>query len=340
MEQTLGKRIVGHRKRLGLTQDQMAERLGVTAQAVSKWENDQSCPDITMLPRLAELFGISTDELLGMESPTRVHQAEVLTARNPKPDSQQGHKGKWEFHYETGRKGRIGFALWILLTGGLLLAANLLEWDTGLWDILWPSGLLIFGLSGLLPKFSFFRLGCACFGGWFLLDNLGFAPLSLGKELLLPIFILLFGLSLLADALGRKKTPSVRFFHTDDSRKEKKHSTSLEQEGDSFCCETAFGEDTYVIDLDTLAQGEASVHFGGLTVDLSGCSQVSDNCSIDADCSFGELIFLVPRRFRVVPSTDTTLASVEVSGHPDEVPRGIIRMDCDVSFGSIAIRYI
>ena len=50
MEETLGKRIMRHRKALGLTQDQLAEQLGITAQAVSKWENDQSCPDIAMLP--------------------------------------------------------------------------------------------------------------------------------------------------------------------------------------------------------------------------------------------------------------------------------------------------
>ena len=65
MEETLGKRIVFHRKRLGLTQDALAELMGVTAQAVSKWENDQSCPDIGALPKLAEIFSISTDELLG-----------------------------------------------------------------------------------------------------------------------------------------------------------------------------------------------------------------------------------------------------------------------------------
>ena len=67
MDQTLGKRISAHRKQLGLTQDQLAEKLGVTAQAVSKWENDQSCPDISMLPKLAEIFGTSIDELLGRE---------------------------------------------------------------------------------------------------------------------------------------------------------------------------------------------------------------------------------------------------------------------------------
>ena len=65
MEQTIGKRIAENRKRLGLTQDALAEQLGVTAQAVSKWENDQSCPDISILPRLADIFEISTDELLG-----------------------------------------------------------------------------------------------------------------------------------------------------------------------------------------------------------------------------------------------------------------------------------
>jgi len=69
MEQTLGNRISENRKRLGLTQDALAEKLGVTAQAVSKWENDQSCPDISTLPRLARILGVSTDTLLGMESP-------------------------------------------------------------------------------------------------------------------------------------------------------------------------------------------------------------------------------------------------------------------------------
>ena len=78
MEQTLGKRIVRHRKQLGLTQDQLAEKLGVTAQAVSKWGNDQSCPDITMLPKLAAIFGTTTDALLGNEPIRPVYQGEVV----------------------------------------------------------------------------------------------------------------------------------------------------------------------------------------------------------------------------------------------------------------------
>ena len=79
MEEALGKRIIANRKRLGMTQDKLAEQLGVTAQAVSKWENDQSCPDITMLPKLAEIFGISVDALLGIAPAEKVHEAEVVT---------------------------------------------------------------------------------------------------------------------------------------------------------------------------------------------------------------------------------------------------------------------
>lgn len=68
---TLGKRIMALRKAAGMTQEQVAERLGVSPQAVSKWENDVSCPDVTMIPRIAQLFNVSTDELLGLKASTR-----------------------------------------------------------------------------------------------------------------------------------------------------------------------------------------------------------------------------------------------------------------------------
>lgn len=64
MDMTLGKRIAQIRRAKGIKQDELAEKLGVTPQAVSKWENDVSCPDISLLPRLAELLGVTTDELL------------------------------------------------------------------------------------------------------------------------------------------------------------------------------------------------------------------------------------------------------------------------------------
>lgn len=64
MNTTLGKRIAALRHEKGLKQDELAEKLGVSAQAVSKWENDQTCPDISLLPQLAKILGVSVDELL------------------------------------------------------------------------------------------------------------------------------------------------------------------------------------------------------------------------------------------------------------------------------------
>ena len=64
MNTTLGKRIAALRREKELKQDELAEKLGVSAQAVSKWENDQTCPDISLLPLLAKTLGVSVDELL------------------------------------------------------------------------------------------------------------------------------------------------------------------------------------------------------------------------------------------------------------------------------------
>lgn len=59
------QRITALRKERAMTQDQLAQELGVTAQAVSKWENGLSYPDITLLPKLAEVYNVRVDELLG-----------------------------------------------------------------------------------------------------------------------------------------------------------------------------------------------------------------------------------------------------------------------------------
>ena len=63
----LGRKIAHARKQLKLTQNDLALRVGVTAQAVSKWEQGRSCPDIAILDEIADALGISLFELLGME---------------------------------------------------------------------------------------------------------------------------------------------------------------------------------------------------------------------------------------------------------------------------------
>lgn len=66
----LGNNISEKRKAKGMTQEELAAKLGVSPQAVSKWENNLSCPDISLLPAIAKIFGMSVDELLGAASTT------------------------------------------------------------------------------------------------------------------------------------------------------------------------------------------------------------------------------------------------------------------------------
>ncbi len=345
MEQTLGKRIAENRKRLGLTQDGLAEKLGITAQAVSKWENDQSCPDITMLPRLAEIFGTSTDALLGVEADPKeppVHEAEVVDGDHKhsfefQMDSHEG-KGDWSFHWDSGRRHALVFAIFVLLVGALTLLSRLYSWDVGFWGILWHSALLIYGLAGLYPRFSVFCLGIAIFGGYSLVANLNIWKLDIAGELIFPVMLLLFGIGFLIDALRKPKKPVFRVTH--NGKDARRTTYSCDSGTDRFSCNLSFGEKTHQVNLPMLAGGDASVSFGELTVDLSGCETVTENCYVQANCSFGELRVKVPRRFRVEPRTGTAFASVNVVGHPDSEVAGIIFLDANVSFGEIEIRYI
>ena len=64
MKKTLGTMIAELRKQHGMTQLELAEKMGVTDKAVSKWERDLSCPDINSLPNLAEILGVSVEDLM------------------------------------------------------------------------------------------------------------------------------------------------------------------------------------------------------------------------------------------------------------------------------------
>ena len=63
-KKTLGMMIASLRKEKRMTQIELAEKMGVTDKAVSKWERDLACPDVSTLPKLAEVFDISVDELM------------------------------------------------------------------------------------------------------------------------------------------------------------------------------------------------------------------------------------------------------------------------------------
>lgn len=86
--QKVGKRISVLRKKVNMTQMELADRVGISFQAVSNWERGNSMPDISKLPELAEIFGISVDELIGeksllVEAAINDNIKECLVTQNP-----------------------------------------------------------------------------------------------------------------------------------------------------------------------------------------------------------------------------------------------------------------
>lgn len=79
----IGKRIADLRKANDITQLELAERLGVTDRAVSKWETGGSYPDITFLPKIADIFNISVDYLL-RDKPQIKQRIDIFNAWNDK----------------------------------------------------------------------------------------------------------------------------------------------------------------------------------------------------------------------------------------------------------------
>lgn len=75
MAMTMGQIIKKLRKGRGFTQEELAERLGVTYQAISKWENDSGLPDISQIVPLATIFNVSTDFLFGIDHTSETEEA-------------------------------------------------------------------------------------------------------------------------------------------------------------------------------------------------------------------------------------------------------------------------
>lgn len=332
--QTLGKRIMQNRKRLHMTQEQLAERVGVSPQAVSKWENDISCPDISILPELASIFGISVDELLGADSEKtkKVYEAEI-------DDTPHDHRVHTEFEF-SGRRNGIWFAVYVLCIGGLILLTNLARLDVSWWSIVWMTALLIVGLSGVTHRFSFFSLGLTLAGAYLLLSEFSVLRLNLGWGVVVPVFLLLWGVSLLADALRKKHRVYVDG-HTRPS------GTAREKKLEYACsdgwldCDLSFGSHRVAVVEPLLRGGRIDSSFGNFTVDFSGCGALAENCHISVDNSFGSLVLLVPDRFAAnVNRTDFTAASVNIKGQPASQTEGTITFDSDLSFGTMEIRYV
>lgn len=134
---TTGQKIQTLRKQRGLTQEQLAQRLGVSRQAVSRWELDESLPETANLLPLGEVLGVSLDTLLdpaqGLEGPAPKEEPSAPAASSPTAPSLRGllKRRLWLFLLPMELVVFAALALWrlgntpslalILLTQGLWL---------------------------------------------------------------------------------------------------------------------------------------------------------------------------------------------------------------------------
>lgn len=146
MKTTIGKRLKELREQQRLTQEELAQYLNVSRQAISQWENDKVYPDISNIALLCQLYKISSDELLGIE-----------TQPVDKKEKRKGKKNEWiimilvllgasQFNL-AGIPIAIGIALWTSLSKSkykfmyvfclLYIVANLLNfylrWCNRVW---------------------------------------------------------------------------------------------------------------------------------------------------------------------------------------------------------------
>ena len=100
-EQTLGQRIAAQRKKLGLSQEALGDKMGVSRQAISKWESDGAVPEIDKLIAMSKLFGVTLGWLLGVEEEAAAEPAPSFTddqlelIRRMIPQPAQPKKAPW-----------------------------------------------------------------------------------------------------------------------------------------------------------------------------------------------------------------------------------------------------
>ena len=340
--ETMGRRIAALRKERKMTQDALAQELGVSPQAVSKWEHDLSCPDIGLLPKLARVLGVSTDYLLdGGEDallPGGAGQQRDEEDERPGIHVEASGGNRFDIRYEPPRHYSFSGAAWLICVAALMMAGPLLKLEhIGFWSACWISGLLVWGVGGLLRRMRLSNVLMTLAGVYLAAEELGLLHLDLGWDLLFPGLILLMGLCLLFEGMGKKRRRASGIHITGPDRIS---SSELYVKEGFLYCTSAFAENHYRVQTPELKGGDVSVCFGEHVLDFSGVEQVAENCRIEVNTSFGETVLKIPSRYRAELTVGKSFAQAEVYGHPDPEPEGVIYISANVSFGELSVKYI
>ena len=136
MEQkTMGKFLAALRKANGYTQKELAEKINVSDKAVSRWERDESAPDLSLLPVLAEIFGVTTDELL---------RGERITGEK---DTVKSREKTEKLYAHLREKALLKYRNKNLLVIGIALVGFLISFLMKLNVLIFPYGKYVSGMD-------------------------------------------------------------------------------------------------------------------------------------------------------------------------------------------------
>lgn len=327
---TMGKRIALLRKEKGMTQEQLAEKLGVSSQAVSKWENDISCPDIALLPLLASTLGISVDELLG----TKPIEPHVVVVNN---DKEAKKKAAFEWDFTGGVFPSIVFGCMLLLGGVIYLLSNLgvpIQTEGNFWWMVLSLGMVGIGIASFAKKFSIVGLAFLAFGGYLFYCKMINPAVAVSFNIIWPIAVILIAISIILSIVRGKKDDK----YIVKGKKETKCDYS--DEGGFVDADVSFGDYQKSFSGAKFTGADLEVSFGQLTLDLSDATDFENNSVIEVDVSFGTLIIKLPCGINVIKSVDNSFASCSMHGTPNANSPVTVFVKGDISFGSVDIRMV
>ncbi len=332
-EMTMGQRIALLRKRKGLTQDKLAELVGVTPQAVSKWENDSSCPDINIIPKLAEIFGVSTDVLLGTEEmpdEAEVFEGEVM-------GSEAANKANKERSIYISFTG-LAFPIFIVLLGVSLIYRELAQVDVGFFKILLADFVMSFGIGILFEKISAFAIGLTGVGVYMMLTCLQIIPkLTIHWSILLALLLVLWGISMIIERFSPRKHKNKKCAYVNMSDNSK---VDFKCDDGYLKSEVSFSEQTQNVECELFKGGDVDVRFGETTIYLNECAHIAPDAVLSVIAAFGSCRIFVSKHVRVEDKHSCAFGDVSVKGAPDADAKEVLIINAKASFGSIEIIYI
>ena len=132
---TLGERLLAYRNRVGLSQEKLAEKIGVTRQTISKWETNQSTPDFDKIIPLCEILEITTEELIKGEKEAQNSELEEIKQENDKAEK--------EYMQKRNKKKAIVLSISIFLyciaTFGLPYMTEVLRYEDAHAVMIWAT---------------------------------------------------------------------------------------------------------------------------------------------------------------------------------------------------------